>query len=153
MTTTHTVTSLRARFDAESDALWAAFKAGKMTHAEYRRKLDPLEQKLRQEITEARRGPSPRSASRRDPGERLTSDITIRGRMPTALEYKEHMRLLADVAAGGRRLWDHWLGRDMSDLQHEVWVEAHRHGLVRQGRDHVHRLTPLGEVYLRQRRR
>ena len=28
---------------------------------------------------------------------RLTPDITIRGRMPTPLEYREHMRLLADV--------------------------------------------------------
>ncbi len=82
----------------------------------------------------------------------LTPDITIRGRMPTPLEYKEHMRLLEDVDTGGRRLFDHWTGKDMTDIQHEVWVAVHRQGLVKQDRDGNHRLTPYGKVYLSQRR-
>lgn len=90
-------------------------------------------------------------AANRDPGERLTPDITIRGRRPTPGEYREHMHLLNDVAAGGRRIFDHWTGKDMSDLQHEVWVAVHRQGLVKQDHAGVHRLTPYGVVYLRQR--
>jgi len=83
---------------------------------------------------------------------RLTPDITIRGRMPTPLEYREHMRLLADVEAGGRRVFDHWIGKDMTDLQHEVWVATHRQGLIKQDHAGIVRLTAYGKVYLSQRR-
>lgn len=46
---------IRAKFDADSDALWADFKADRITHAEYRRRLDPLEARLRQDLANARR--------------------------------------------------------------------------------------------------
>ncbi len=86
------------------------------------------------------------------PGERLTADITIRGRMPTPMEYREHMKLLEDVDAGGSRVFHNWTGKDMSDLQHEVWVAVHRQGLVQATDGNQHRLTAYGKVYLRQRR-
>lgn len=49
------VKDLRAKFDAESDALWADFQAGRLTHTEYRKRLDPLEAQLRQDLAAARR--------------------------------------------------------------------------------------------------
>ena len=89
---------------------------------------------------------------------RLTPDITIRGRMPTPGEYKLHLELLNDAAdAEDRRrprAMDRWIGRDTTDLEHEVWVAVHRHGLVKQSGlrgDGPHRLTPYGRVYLGQR--
>lgn len=93
----------------------------------------------------------------RDP--RLTPDITFRGRMPTALEYKTHLRLLEDADHDERmhgrseaRVFRNWLGKDMSALEHDVWIAVHRHGLLKQNRDGYHRLTPYGRVYLEQRR-
>lgn len=36
------VKELRAKFEKDSDELWAAFKADLLTYAEYRSKIDPL---------------------------------------------------------------------------------------------------------------
>ena len=41
---------LRAQFDSASDALWLAFQAGELTHAQYHTQLDPLEQQLRRDL-------------------------------------------------------------------------------------------------------
>ncbi len=83
--------------------------------------------------------------------ERLTPDITIKGRMPTKAEYAAHLELLRDIAAGRST----WLSKgDMTDLQHLVWVAVHQQGLVDQEGsrgDGRHRLTPYGKLYLRQR--
>lgn len=45
---------IHAKFEAESDALWQAYSSGKLSHKEYRLSLNPLEEKLRADLANAR---------------------------------------------------------------------------------------------------
>lgn len=80
--------------------------------------------------------------------ERLTPDITIRGRTPTKDEYAQHVEILKDAAAGRA---SKYLARDMSDTEHAAWGALHQHGLMHQNAAGQHRLTPKGQEYLSQR--
>lgn len=86
--------------------------------------------------------------------ERLTWDATYRGLPLTRRAYDAHLLMLDRVASG--ETIDVTALDDLA--QHEAWVALAQGGLVRTRHptssdvSYEHRITPLGEAYLRQRR-
>lgn len=83
--------------------------------------------------------------------ERLTPDFTIRGRMPTKLEYDTSLRVLRAFREDYKKAHCAYMGRDLSQLEHDVWCALHQCGILHQDGELWHRLTQYGEVYARQR--
>jgi hypothetical protein len=89
-------------------------------------------------------------------GERLTSDIVVRGRMPTKQEYDASLRILRRIA-DAKTSWGLTAASAFEvddDVEREAWYAINQAGLVRErqtGWSTSYALTRLGEVYLEQR--
>jgi hypothetical protein len=61
----------------------------------------------------------------------MTSDITIRGMMPTATEYAAHLVLLREIAAAGLTGVSAWRATTLDVVQARAWCALFTCGVVR----------------------
>lgn len=83
--------------------------------------------------------------------ETLTPDFTIRGLCPTKLEYETSLEMLRAFAKNPKQAHCRYMGRDMTQVEHDVWCALHQCGILRQGWDNWVNLSHWGMRYAIQR--